>query len=547
MDAPRREAEVQSRGVTSPQGAAARELGTARAEDARPGPKAGPDENGTEPPRPAPARAAGTVEARQTVRPAGETISQAAVPETETVGEGETIRETLYREAAPSQEEMQTALPAEGEAGETAPMELVYREEMGGPSARSREADAAAPRGGETRPTGGAAQQQPGTDARSPARSGTGPTGRGAEAAPGTGAAGETAVPAGPDRTPAGTLRAGGVPGRQTETAAGPREAAARQSAEAVPSEPPLPRWYTQLLAEESGAGEAELPSALPVQPESEAGPELIYREETPEAPSGAAASRGEPPRSGSVPPVPARLSEDYALRPLGLRLKTESGHTTLSAPAQAAQAARDIRVTGARGTISPRSAAFPHVRASESPARTEGRSTPGAGQEALPGERAARAVPPPNREETPPPPELVYAAAPAGAEQTPEETPARPTEKAPSPDRMEDLPQWARELLEQSGVTDSAQQNRILRSISAPGAQAGQISWSAPGAGMVGKEASPAAVRPVELSFKEPGQPTEESEYRFPISDAELQRTADRVYRIIEERLRRELRRSGR
>jgi hypothetical protein len=111
----------------------------------------------------------------------------------------------------------------------------------------------------------------------------------------------------------------------------------------------------------------------------------------------------------------------------------------------------------------------------------------------------------------------------------------------------MEELPQWARELLEQSGVTDAAQQNRILRSISAPGAQSGQISWSAPGAGMAGKEASPAAVRPVELSFKEPGQPTEESEYRFPISDAELQRTADRVYRIIEERLRRELRRSGR
>jgi hypothetical protein len=50
----------------------------------------------------------------------------------------------------------------------------------------------------------------------------------------------------------------------------------------------------------------------------------------------------------------------------------------------------------------------------------------------------------------------------------------------------------------------------------------------------------------PAELSFVEHAQP-EESAYRQPISDAELQRTADKVYRLIEERLRRELRRSGR
>ena len=34
---------------------------------------------------------------------------------------------------------------------------------------------------------------------------------------------------------------------------------------------------------------------------------------------------------------------------------------------------------------------------------------------------------------------------------------------------------------------------------------------------------------------------------YRQTISDAEIQRTADKVYRILEERLRREMRRSGR
>ena len=38
-----------------------------------------------------------------------------------------------------------------------------------------------------------------------------------------------------------------------------------------------------------------------------------------------------------------------------------------------------------------------------------------------------------------------------------------------------------------------------------------------------------------------------EEAPKRQPISDAEIQRTADKVYRILEERLRRELRRSGR
>ncbi len=50
----------------------------------------------------------------------------------------------------------------------------------------------------------------------------------------------------------------------------------------------------------------------------------------------------------------------------------------------------------------------------------------------------------------------------------------------------------------------------------------------------------------PAELSFRERGE-TEESAARQTISDAELQRTADKVYKIIEERLRRELRRSGR
>lgn len=87
------------------------------------------------------------------------------------------------------------------------------------------------------------------------------------------------------------------------------------------------------------------------------------------------------------------------------------------------------------------------------------------------------------------------------------------------------------------------------------PGAPGGQIHWSAPnGVGLPPRVPSPVfssrvgdrADRPAEVDWKAPGGGGT-GEGAPPLSEAELRRTADKVYRLIEERLRRELRRSGR
>jgi hypothetical protein len=143
-----------------------------------------------------------------------------------------------------------------------------------------------------------------------------------------------------------------------------------------------------------------------------------------------------------------------------------------------------------------------------------------------------------------PAPPELIFAptAPMPDAEPPAGEAPAS-SEEPPRFDASE-LPAWARELLEQSGVTDTVQQTAIFAGKTGAQSGAGQISWSAPG--MANPVQSAKRTGPAELSFRERGE-TEESAARQTISDAELQRTADKVYKIIEERLRRELRRSGR
>ena len=72
------------------------------------------------------------------------------------------------------------------------------------------------------------------------------------------------------------------------------------------------------------------------------------------------------------------------------------------------------------------------------------------------------------------------------------------------------------------------------------------QITWTAPNL----QQSSVQGVRmsdPMDLTFKERAAQEEESYYKQTISEAEIERTADRVYSMIEERLRRELRRSGR
>ena len=102
--------------------------------------------------------------------------------------------------------------------------------------------------------------------------------------------------------------------------------------------------------------------------------------------------------------------------------------------------------------------------------------------------------------------------------------------------DFVRSLPEWARSFLKKGGA---AQQTMgVVRDIavSQPQETADQIQWTAP------NYRPPATMAYREKPREE--QPRESRPAR--ISETELQRTADRVYRILEERIRRERRRLG-
>lgn len=103
----------------------------------------------------------------------------------------------------------------------------------------------------------------------------------------------------------------------------------------------------------------------------------------------------------------------------------------------------------------------------------------------------------------------------------TPTETPA------------EQLPAWAQRFFKQS--SDS-----ILPSLvksAPPPTQSRQIEWTAPNT----------MPRPANLVYQEPASKSQLPSPSARLSDHELRRAADKVYHMIEERLRKELRRSGR
>ena len=126
-----------------------------------------------------------------------------------------------------------------------------------------------------------------------------------------------------------------------------------------------------------------------------------------------------------------------------------------------------------------------------------------------------------------------------------------RPTARG-SGNFAEDLPPWAKEMLERAGG-----------SAAKPGAPQKQMEWTAPwarGGSTAPAGAQPAApaqpamrqpanaaALPAEMQHKQRAETDEQDPRRKMEREAELRRTADRVYRMIEERLRRELRRSGR
>ena len=72
-------------------------------------------------------------------------------------------------------------------------------------------------------------------------------------------------------------------------------------------------------------------------------------------------------------------------------------------------------------------------------------------------------------------------------------------------------------------------------------------VQWTAPGA--IPPGTGDVTTRPAAVQYRQRPEREEHSPARNQpvMTDAEVRRTADKVYRIIEERLRKELRRSGR
>ena len=138
-----------------------------------------------------------------------------------------------------------------------------------------------------------------------------------------------------------------------------------------------------------------------------------------------------------------------------------------------------------------------------------------------------------------PEPLELSYGPVPAGAAPP---DPAQTAGESASPAEsayVKSLPDWARRFLRE-GAAQSVQSMGTARNIaSLPSQGEGDaVQWTAP------NYRPPAAP----MTYREkPGREERQAGQQAPrISEAELQRTADRVYRMIEDRLRRERRRLG-
>ena len=316
---------------------------------------------------------------------------------------------------------------------------------------------------------------------------------------------------------------------------------------------------------EEAFPPEAPLIPGIPVETEA-AFPEsaaLVYREEGEES-SPPAQRPGEisPNLRDSgrrIPPVPEQHTDEKAkaapaaampLRtltgerqaPVALNLRRDGER---AAPPPVGAVARDIRLAAEGGRRPLSGAARISGQTASLPRVSRNGANPGAFPIPAAPEEGAIPAPAlvPEAEMLPELSELVYAPTARTGDYGDGETPARPTRKAQE-DKNESLPVWAKELLEQAGVTDTAQQAAAFRGKLDGANGSRQISWNAPqvAAPSRGREIS----QPAELSFKE-GSQREEIASQPRITEAELQKTADRVYRILEERLRRELRRSGR
>ena len=118
------------------------------------------------------------------------------------------------------------------------------------------------------------------------------------------------------------------------------------------------------------------------------------------------------------------------------------------------------------------------------------------------------------------------------GQESKPE--PPKKAEPAASSNYISTLPDWAQRFLQQpEGASHTAAPPKI------PNVQPQQMEWTAP-------QAMPSGT--ATMVFREPKQEAPQTMQQSPqLSDYELRRAADKVYHMIESRLRKEFRRSGR
>ncbi len=485
-----------------------------------------------------------------------EETPQAALPAALPVKAGaetNTPAELAYREGETPQAALPAALPAEAGAETNTPAELVYRAEENAAPAQSPAAQ------GNTRQRPGDRQSTP--QAASPRSTGEAAAQPAAKAAPESSRTG-TSAPAAPQEREAKAGASGTkdtASGSLRPMAEAPRSAAFPQPGPAGQAAAP------ETAREETFPPEAPLVPGIPVETEA-AFPEsaaLVYREEG-EEPSPPAQRPGEisPNLRDSgrlIPPVPEQHTDEKAKAApaAAMPLRTLTGERQApaaldfrregerAAPPPVGAVARDIRLTAERGRRPLSGAARISGQTASLPGVSRNGANPGAFPiPAAPEEGAIPApAPVPEAEMLPELSELVYAPTARTGDYGEGETPARPTRKAQE-DKNDSLPVWAKELLEQAGVTDTAQQAAAFRGKLDGASGSRQISWNAPQAAAPsrGREIT----QPAELSFKE-GSQREETASQPRITEAELQKTADRVYRILEERLRRELRRSGR
>ncbi len=105
----------------------------------------------------------------------------------------------------------------------------------------------------------------------------------------------------------------------------------------------------------------------------------------------------------------------------------------------------------------------------------------------------------------------------------------------------MQNLPDWAKRFLQQQTPIKSAAPmvwNVQADANGIPSRPQQQIQWQAPNA----------LQQPSNIVYREQGQKQQQLVQQSPgLTDYELRRTADKVYHLIEDRLRREFRRSGR